>query len=1346
MSIRLPRAATLLAVVLVLAALNVFTPAYGALPGPQDRTDRPATRSPAPRLIVRLNGLPLAQVPGSAPEFAVSAFRSATTGKLQVNSPAAQQYLRQLQQQQDALAATIQGVFPSARVHQTYQVVFNGLSVALPDTSDATMARLQALPGVAEVYREGYYELHTASALTNINAETLWNSPAIGGVGNAGTGVKIAVLDQGIAIDNPYFNPAGFSYPPGFPKGDVAHTTPKVIAARAYFRPDVPPLPGHETPQPGPEDSSHGTHVAGIAAGVASTTATAFGVTETISGVAPRAYLMNYKVFYANDSLFPGAFSTELITALEDAVTDGADVINNSWGGRATENPALDPVTIAADAAVDAGVTVVFSAGNEGPNKSTAGASGYSDKVISVGASTSAQTIATGFVDVVAPAGAPDTITGQPYQAAAFGPRIAGAILGPLTYVPVEVVAGSSLACDPLPAGSLAGQLVLIERGICSFSVKVFNVQQAGASTAIVYNTAEGGETLVVMAPGDQSDAVIIPAIFVARSTGVGMVDWYTQHGPAAQVQIDPRGRLIDQTPDQLVGFSSRGPTFQGSLKPDVTAPGFAILSAGFADAEGGERHLGFGLASGTSMAAPHVAGSVALLKQIYPNWTPADFKSALMSTATTEVWLDADRTEPADVLSRGAGRIDVARAAIPGLLFDRPTLSFGNVPTTPGQATMAELSVTARNISAAPQTYTLSARSTEGDFGVGVSPATLTIAAGQAATFRVAVEMPADAIAGDYGGLVELSGGPQPLHLPVWARLLPGQRGPKVLLIDNDGSSSFDFPDYAGYYGNALGELQVPFTYLDVDALAGQPQTLPDISELQKHEIILWFTGDNFVPSGAVGVPTPLTAVDQNLLIAYLQSGGNLIATGQDLTNASDIDNTPPNDPRYGRSDLYHGYLGPRFVQDDVFTNTQTLERQALGADTQPWLAGMVLDLSVPPPDVGVGDATSAGNQVSIDEIALGDIDLRVPERYVTPIFRAVSPASQMTGIIAVNTAAQPTLENPAIGLPYRTTYLAFGLEGVRNDSGATTRKELLQSILYWHVDRPGVQVSGPSTITAADQFVSFTATAQSNTPTTFVRYRWDFGDGSPILESDSATVSHRYAQPGNYQVRVEAINTWGHHAIATLQPGDNPGPASDTPDLTVQQINAPVPDHSPLTFAETGQTLEGRFQQFWQAHGGLAVFGYPITAQAQTDVTSQIFERARFELHPQNAAPYDVLLSHMGIEALQAQGRDWRTFATVDSAPEGCLYFAETGHSLCGVFKAYWERHGLSFDGKAGISFAESLALFGMPVSEPQQEVVAGEAHMVQWFERARFEHHPQNPPPYDVLLGRLGVEALR
>ncbi len=185
---------------------------------------------------------------------------------------------------------------------------------------------------------------------------------------------------------------------------------------------------------------------------------------------------------------------------------------------------------------------------------------------------------------------------------------------------------------------------------------------------------------------------------------------------------------------------------------------------------------------------------------------------------------------------------------------------------------------------------------------------------------------------------------------------------------------------------------------------------------------------------------------------------------------------------------------------------------------------------------------------------------------------------------------------------------------------------------------------------------------------------------------------------------------------------------------------------------FPETGFQVCGRILEYWRQNGGLPVFGYPITPQRAEVVEGrtlqvQDFERNRMELHPENARPYDVLLGRLGAEVLQRQGRDWSSFGKVGAAASGCLFFAETGHSLCEPFLSYWRSKGLEFDGRRGFSNAENLALFGLPLSEPQPEQLSdGRTYTVQWFERARFEYHPDNPNPYKVLLGLLGVEMRR
>ena len=178
----------------------------------------------------------------------------------------------------------------------------------------------------------------------------------------------------------------------------------------------------------------------------------------------------------------------------------------------------------------------------------------------------------------------------------------------------------------------------------------------------------------------------------------------------------------------------------------------------------------------------------------------------------------------------------------------------------------------------------------------------------------------------------------------------------------------------------------------------------------------------------------------------------------------------------------------------------------------------------------------------------------------------------------------------------------------------------------------------------------------------------------------------------------------------------------------------------------------IAGRFREYWQQNGGLAVFGYPIspaTMQQTAEGTflTQYFERNRFELHPEKAPPYDVLLGRLGDDRLKQQGHDWFAFPKGQQTP-GCLWFAETGHSVCdqeaGVgFRSYWEGHGLQDAGLSG--FARSLALFGLPLSEPTVETnAAGATVVTQWFERARLEWHPGNPREFKVLLGLLGNET--
>ncbi len=193
----------------------------------------------------------------------------------------------------------------------------------------------------------------------------------------------------------------------------------------------------------------------------------------------------------------------------------------------------------------------------------------------------------------------------------------------------------------------------------------------------------------------------------------------------------------------------------------------------------------------------------------------------------------------------------------------------------------------------------------------------------------------------------------------------------------------------------------------------------------------------------------------------------------------------------------------------------------------------------------------------------------------------------------------------------------------------------------------------------------------------------------------------------------------------------------------------SAPVDDCT--FFEETSQNLCDVFEKYWNAHGGLPIFGIPLTDAAPEEnldtgevYETQYFERERLEHHPDLAGtPYEVLLGRIGNEVLLEMGINWFDFPKAD--PNDPNYFEETGHAIAPEFYDYWSSHGLDF-GDEGVSLRESLALFGYPISPAQMETNPdGDTVLTQWFERARFEYHPDNDPEHQVLLGRLGAELL-
>jgi subtilase family protein len=328
-------------------------------------------------VVVTLPQPPLAEAALHDRALAASA---TTHHRLDLRRPAAVSYLRTLASAQRALQARIESAIPGASVRWHYSVVLNGLAVALPPSD---VARLAAIRG-ATVWPSVTYH-----SLGNTGPQLL-GAPAVWGptLSTAGQGLRIGIIDDGLDQTHPYFDAGAFSYPVGFPKGNSAFTTPKVIVARA-FAPAGETWKYATTPFD-PVNSDHATHVAGIAAGDNNTTANLQGNRPKVSGIAPMAYLGNYKVLTIPTANFGlDGNSPEIAAGIEAAVRDGMNVINLSLGEPEIQ-PARDLVVKAIEAAAAAGVAPVIAAGNEydSAGHGSVGSPGSAPDAITVAAST----------------------------------------------------------------------------------------------------------------------------------------------------------------------------------------------------------------------------------------------------------------------------------------------------------------------------------------------------------------------------------------------------------------------------------------------------------------------------------------------------------------------------------------------------------------------------------------------------------------------------------------------------------------------------------------------------------------------------------------------------------------------------------------------------------------------------------------------------------------------------------------------------------------------------------------------------------------------------------------------
>jgi hypothetical protein len=720
-------------------------------------------------VMIKLDYDSIATYAGGVEDLAATS-PSVTGQDLTGESSAEQAYQSYIDAKKADIVDRLRQAVPEIEIGKSVDVVYGGFSAVVPANR---VEDVLAVDGVVAVQDNKLAQPLTDSSPEFIGAPTIYN--ALGGRDNAGAGVILGNLDTGVWPEHPSFADLGnLSAPPGparecnygdnplTPAVDVFQCQNKLIGG-AHFTDDYDIIQGDD-PLPGTarDGEGHGTHTASTSAGNPVAEAPVLGIDRgPIAGLAPGAWVMEYKVCGPQ-----GCFQSDSARAVQQAIVDGVDVINFSISGGT--QPFADPVELAFLDAYAAGVFVSASAGNEGPGAGTANHLG--PWTTTVAASTQTRQWST-TLSMTADNG--DTFSSE-------GISITSGIDSPLPVVLAATAPGymNALCTTPAPAGLFDGVIVACERGP-NRVLKGFNVLQGGAEGMILYNPS--------LAEG-LSDSHWIPTVHL--QDGTAFLAFLTSHsGVTASF---PTGAPTAGQGDVITNFSSRGPAGP-FIKPDLTAPGAQILAGGTpfpGDPQASASPPGefFQSIAGTSMSSPHVAGSGLLLRALHPEWTPGQIKSALMTTAKTDV-VKQDLVTPADPFDMGGGRIDLTKAGSAPLSFDETAARFFalgndpvnsvhlnlpsiNAPVMPGRVTTTRV---ATNVSGRTQKFTATSQAPAGA-KITVLPKTFTLAPGQQVTLNVTIEAPVPGPQQFGAVLIQGRRGSPGMHLPV--AFIPTQTG----------------------------------------------------------------------------------------------------------------------------------------------------------------------------------------------------------------------------------------------------------------------------------------------------------------------------------------------------------------------------------------------------------------------------------------------------------------------------------------------------------------------------------------------------------------------------------------